>query len=161
MKFYDLARAPQSLVRVGQDLVDDFVSRNDFVGARDVLERNLFPTIQGLGLVSWVVPVRAQYAVVLAYCGDHGAAVAEMERLRPYEAGLSPAQQGELRGQRRLVERLKRFGGPPQAQISVPPAMQAMFDARRGQATAVQRKIGRNERCPCGSTKKYKHCHGR
>lgn len=161
MKFYDLARAPQSLVRVGQDLVDDFVSRNDFVGARDVLERNLFPTIQGLGLVSWVVPVRAQYAVVLAYCGDHGAAVAEMERLRPYEAGLSPAQQGELRGQRRLVERLKRFGGPPQAQISVPPAMQAMFDARRGQATAVQKKIGRNERCPCGSTKKYKHCHGR
>ncbi|MDE0056077.1 MAG: SEC-C metal-binding domain-containing protein, partial [Gammaproteobacteria bacterium] len=24
-----------------------------------------------------------------------------------------------------------------------------------------ERKIGRNERCPCGSGKKYKHCHGR
>jgi len=24
-----------------------------------------------------------------------------------------------------------------------------------------RRKIGRNERCPCGSGKKYKHCHGR
>ena len=23
-----------------------------------------------------------------------------------------------------------------------------------------QRKIGRNEFCPCGSGKKYKHCHG-
>jgi preprotein translocase subunit SecA len=23
-----------------------------------------------------------------------------------------------------------------------------------------QRKIGRNESCPCGSGKKYKHCHG-
>jgi preprotein translocase subunit SecA len=23
------------------------------------------------------------------------------------------------------------------------------------------RKIGRNEPCPCGSGKKYKHCHGR
>ena len=22
-------------------------------------------------------------------------------------------------------------------------------------------KVGRNERCPCGSGKKYKHCHGR
>ena len=22
-------------------------------------------------------------------------------------------------------------------------------------------KIGRNETCPCGSGKKYKHCHGR
>ena len=24
-----------------------------------------------------------------------------------------------------------------------------------------QRKIGRNEPCPCGSGKKYKHCHGK
>lgn len=23
------------------------------------------------------------------------------------------------------------------------------------------RKVGRNERCPCGSGRKYKHCHGR
>ncbi|MGB5527098.1 MAG: SEC-C metal-binding domain-containing protein [Gemmatimonadota bacterium] len=22
-------------------------------------------------------------------------------------------------------------------------------------------KFGRNERCPCGSGRKYKHCHGR
>jgi preprotein translocase subunit SecA len=25
----------------------------------------------------------------------------------------------------------------------------------------TQRKVGRNEPCPCGSGKKYKHCHGR
>jgi len=24
-----------------------------------------------------------------------------------------------------------------------------------------ERKVGRNEPCPCGSGKKYKHCHGR
>jgi preprotein translocase subunit SecA len=24
----------------------------------------------------------------------------------------------------------------------------------------VERKVGRNEPCPCGSGKKYKHCHG-
>ena len=23
-----------------------------------------------------------------------------------------------------------------------------------------ERKIGRNEKCPCGSGKKFKHCHG-
>ncbi|HYP66001.1 MAG TPA: SEC-C metal-binding domain-containing protein, partial [Steroidobacteraceae bacterium] len=23
-----------------------------------------------------------------------------------------------------------------------------------------ERKVGRNEPCPCGSGKKYKHCHG-
>ena len=26
--------------------------------------------------------------------------------------------------------------------------------------TFVSRKIGRNEKCPCGSGKKYKRCHG-
>src|SRR5689334_5695542 len=25
----------------------------------------------------------------------------------------------------------------------------------------MQQKVGRNELCPCGSAKKYKHCHGR
>jgi preprotein translocase subunit SecA len=24
-----------------------------------------------------------------------------------------------------------------------------------------ERKVGRNELCPCGSGKKYKHCHGK
>jgi SEC-C motif len=27
--------------------------------------------------------------------------------------------------------------------------------------TAKDRKVGRNEPCPCGSGRKYKHCHGR
>jgi len=43
---------------------------------------------------------------------------------------------------------------------------------RRGSAPALpsmpevgtfvrnERKVGRNEPCPCGSGKKYKHCHG-
>jgi len=29
------------------------------------------------------------------------------------------------------------------------------------QPVRVDRKVGRNEPCPCGSGKKYKHCHGR
>ena len=24
-----------------------------------------------------------------------------------------------------------------------------------------EKKVGRNEKCPCGSGKKFKHCHGR
>ena len=27
--------------------------------------------------------------------------------------------------------------------------------------TRVGPKVGRNDACPCGSGKKYKHCHGR
>ncbi|WP_366972914.1 SEC-C metal-binding domain-containing protein [Thermoflexus sp.] len=29
------------------------------------------------------------------------------------------------------------------------------------QAEPASRAIGRNDPCPCGSGKKYKHCHGR
>ncbi len=32
---------------------------------------------------------------------------------------------------------------------------------QRVQPVRVEKKIGRNELCPCGSGKKYKHCHGR
>jgi len=34
----------------------------------------------------------------------------------------------------------------------------AKISARPGEAST---KVGRNERCPCGSGLKYKHCHGR
>jgi len=33
--------------------------------------------------------------------------------------------------------------------------------ARDPQNPASWGKVGRNENCPCGSGKKYKHCHGR
>ena len=29
------------------------------------------------------------------------------------------------------------------------------------QPVRVEKKVGRNEPCPCGSGKKYKHCHGK
>jgi preprotein translocase subunit SecA len=29
------------------------------------------------------------------------------------------------------------------------------------QPVQVEKKVGRNEPCPCGSGKKYKHCHGK
>ena len=41
-------------------------------------------------------------------------------------------------------------------------AMQYNNDESQGaqQGTEEHHKIGRNEPCPCGSGKKYKHCHG-
>ncbi|MBV8877753.1 MAG: SEC-C domain-containing protein, partial [Gammaproteobacteria bacterium] len=30
----------------------------------------------------------------------------------------------------------------------------------QGTFVRSERKVGRNEPCPCGSGKKYKHCHG-
>jgi preprotein translocase subunit SecA len=32
---------------------------------------------------------------------------------------------------------------------------------QKAQPVRVDKKVGRNDPCPCGSGKKYKHCHGR
>lgn len=144
MKFYSMANALDSFVRVGQDLVDEFMSRNDYAGARDVFERNLLPSVMQNRMASRIVTVRSHYAVVLAYCGDHDAAATEMAKLVPYLPGLPPVAQQELEAQQKIIARLRRQAPPPQWQFPPP-----------------RRKIGRNERCYCGSGKKYKHCHGR
>ncbi len=34
-------------------------------------------------------------------------------------------------------------------------------EKQKPQPVKVEKKVGRNEACPCGSGKKYKHCHGR
>jgi hypothetical protein len=143
IKFYAMAHALDSVVRVGQDLADEFIGRNDYFGARDVLERSVLPNVIGHKMTSRLVPVRAQYAVVLAYCGEHAAAEAEMASLRPYEAGLSDEGRRELSNQMALIGEL---------QIR-PPAPRWTFPEPRG-------KIGRNKPCYCGSGKKFKRCHG-
>ena len=48
-----------------------------------------------------------------------------------------------------LVGGMSIVPGPPQNVTPAPPMQ------------GTRRKIGRNERCPCGSGKKYKRCHGR
>lgn len=117
MKFYSMAQSLDSFVRVGQELVDDFISRHDYLGARDVIERNLMPTIVSLKLAGRIIPVRSQYAVVLAYCGAFDAADAEMARLAPYEGGLDARGQWELQNQRGLIAHLKENPPPPQWQM--------------------------------------------
>jgi len=44
-------------------------------------------------------------------------------------------------------------GGPTPAGAPLPPELSGTF-------VRSERKVGRNESCPCGSGKKYKHCHG-
>jgi hypothetical protein len=154
MKFYEMARAFDSQFRAGQELVDEFVGRHDYIGARSIFEQVLLPFISKIKLAARVIPIRSQYAVVLAYCGDFAAADAEMARLAPYEAGLTTEGQTELQMQRRLIARLR---------VMPPPQQWKPMDLPRGAQTARRRgrKIGVNEKCPCGSGKKYKKCHGR
>lgn len=144
MKFYSMAHALDSYVRVGQDLVDEFVERADYIGALDVFERNLLPSILRMKMASHIIPVRSQYAVVLAYSGRFEAAEAEMARLAPYESGLTEEGRTEMQRQRRHIARMRLEAPPPQWQIPHP-----------------RKKYPVNVPCFCGSGKKYKKCHGR
>jgi preprotein translocase subunit SecA len=47
------------------------------------------------------------------------------------------------------------------ANVSLAPAANADNASRDPNNASTWGKIGRNEDCPCGSGKKYKHCHGR
>lgn len=168
LKFYDLAQAPESLFRVGQDLVDQFIGRNDFVGALQFMDQTLLPLLHRWRLAEYLIPVRSQYAVVLAYCGHFSQAEAEMARLQPYEAGLDTRGRGELRDQGSLIAQLRRYGAPPQwtppegFEGRIRPLLAAMAgDPPRGgpvRAAPVAAKVGRNEPCPCGSGRKSKKC---
>jgi len=77
----------------------------------------------------------------------------------------------ETERQRRLQSRMQmQHAEPPAiAAESQPAAMRAPGAARAAPAAPAaaappfvrgERKIGRNEPCPCGSGRKYKHCHG-
>jgi preprotein translocase subunit SecA len=44
--------------------------------------------------------------------------------------------------------------------IAQPPMPRQMFENRNDGPTVAEYKAGRNDPCPCGSGKKFKHCHG-
>lgn len=152
MKFYNMAGAVDSLIRVGQDLADEFVARHDFVGARAVLEMYVMPVVVGNQLLNRHLDVRAQYAVVLAYCGLYSEAEREMGRLQAYEAGLTPQARATLTNQRQLIEQIKANPLPQWRPEMRPLAI------RHGTSISAGVKIRRNEPCPCGSGKKFKKC---
>ena len=143
LKFYSMAWVPYSLVRVGQDIVDDFIAIGDPAGARIQIEQYVLPVIDDTRLADPMLDVRAQYAVVLAYTGDVNQARSLMSTLESYDA--EPAMRTQLRGQRELIEHIARSALP----------------AADGQLRREGPKTSRNAPCPCGSGTKFKKCHGR
>ncbi len=77
------------------------------------------------------------------------------------ESGLSPADQipmGES-AEEALADLRQGVIPPSEPPASAAPA--APKPSKGASSDTSQRKVGRNEPCPCGSGKKYKHCHGR
>jgi preprotein translocase subunit SecA len=70
-------------------------------------------------------------------------------------APAGPAGAPMYRGAQALPSALSPTGAPVQASASGEAA------ARRGKGPVRSMpKVGRNDPCPCGSGRKYKHCHG-
>ncbi len=72
-------------------------------------------------------------------------------------------QQIQQNRERKVVERTRESRGNEQGQLG-----EEFKGASTGNETQVkqmpvraEQKVGRNEPCPCGSGKKYKHCHGK
>jgi preprotein translocase subunit SecA len=53
------------------------------------------------------------------------------------------------------------FGAGPALGFAAQPAQGATAEGRDPSNPSTWGRVGRNEPCPCGSGKKYKHCHGR
>jgi len=136
-----MAGAPESMVRLGQDLADEFVAMKDYEDAREVMEQHVLQVVNVTGLVNRLVQVRSQYAVILALCGQHDDADVEMRRLGPYFDGLTGEQRQEVENQSNYIAQL--------AYKASKSAIRQIFGA-----------VGRSEQCPCGSGLKYKKCHG-
>lgn len=106
VKLYSAAQAWRSAVRVGQDAVDDLAELGQINDARSACESLLLPVVEHFEFFDLLVPVRAQYAVILAWCGEERAARDEMSRLSSYQ--LSDLQAAELSNQINLIEQIVR-----------------------------------------------------
>ncbi len=74
-------------------------------------------------------------------------------------------QREEEERQRRLLAALQLQHAEVQSPLAIAPSAEAaaaaaVDDAQEAPVMRNERKVGRNEACPCGSGKKYKQCHG-
>ncbi len=84
----------------------------------------------------------------------------EIQMGRPEEAipERRPQEMREVRREPALQQAAGATGGPARAMPVRSAAPAAVLDPKD---SSTWGKVPRNARCPCGSGKKYKHCHGR
>lgn len=107
MKLYEMAQAYDSFIKTAQNLADDFVELQDFIGAKEVMDQHVMPNISKLGLLNRMFDVRCQYAVILAYCGKFLESEKELMRLEPLVAGQPKEMQEQITNQRRLISGIR------------------------------------------------------
>ena len=75
--------------------------------------------------------------------------------MRPYKDNIdSELREKLILGVAGAVTAIYRYFAPQRRMMA------ASLGAKRTAYRRAERKIRRNDPCPCGSGKKYKHCHG-
>jgi hypothetical protein len=110
MLLYARAGAMHSAVKLGQDVVEDYLIADDPEGARRLMEAHLLPALQRYDFPDIIIQVRAQYAAVLAFAGAGEHALAELRRLSAYD--MTSKGTKDFAGQSALVSDLQAAGWP-------------------------------------------------
>ena len=88
-------------------------------------------------------------------------AYAQKDPLNEYKREAFTMFEGLLAGLRETVTMVLSHVEVRQPEPEAGAAEQASEAPRQPTAMPANRKVSRNEPCPCGSGKKYKHCHGK
>ena len=88
-------------------------------------------------------------------------AYAQKDPLNEYKREAFTMFEGLLAGLRETVTMVLSHVEVRQPEPEAGAAEQATEAPRQPAAMPANRKVSRNEPCPCGSGKKYKHCHGK
>jgi preprotein translocase subunit SecA len=82
------------------------------------------------------------------------------EYLHPEASGMDVPQQTQVADPRSGGRAFESFSGPPQQTVSRGSQPAGTSASRSNTVRRDEPKVGRNDPCPCGSSKKYKKCHG-
>lgn len=107
VRLFELCSSWDSVVRVGVDLVYQYLGQNQPGRARRLLETGLLRVIQMYHLEDRMIPTRYLYAYTLAMDGDLPASREEQRRLEPYLPSLPVEEQVEAR---RLMNMIRAGG---------------------------------------------------
>lgn len=151
-KLYAVCQAALSVVRTGQDVVDECLTiLADPIGALEFVDNALIPSLTKFRLVDLVFPVHSQRAVVLAYCGRIREAREELSRLSVVAGSVAADLAADYERQGRLVEEIAQGRRRLAPRINIEDPIRLLLQPNA---------TGRNDPCPCGSGLKYKRCHG-
>lgn len=170
-KLFILSRSYPSAVRVGTKIIEHMISFGDANEARRTMEGFMLPVVRDLRLTHLAIPVRSQYAVVLAYTGDTHAARSVLADLRPYMESAPDDVRMEVESRVLLVEEIAAGRKKLPPLVPIPDGFEQVSElsstwtSAPGRSeyrqTATSPSPSRQGPCPCGSGRKFKRCCGK